>query len=101
MGEKVSGWIEKGGSYSDSNSVTHRHITTLSVHTVLVNPKTKRHVRIGKEVDDSTPANIGVLIATSTVEGNVDNTSQRIGSHEVHSVRSANRNDGGEHVVKE
>lgn len=83
---------------SDSNSVTHRHIATLSVHTVLVNPETQRHVGIQKKVGDSTTANIGVLIAASTVERNVNNTSQRIGSHEVHSVRSADRNDGGKHV---
>ena len=89
---------EKRNERSDSNSVTQRHIATLSVHTVLVNPETKRHVRVSKEVDDSTTANVSILVAVTVVEHNVDNTSDRVGSHVVHSVRSANRNDGSEHV---
>jgi hypothetical protein len=89
---------ERRNERSDSNSVTQRHSATLSVYTVLVNPKTKRHVRIGKKVDDSTTANVSILVAVTVVEYNVNNTSDRIGSHVVHSVRRTNRNDGSEHV---
>jgi hypothetical protein len=83
---------------SDSERVTQLNVATVSINTVSVNPEAKRHVRIGKQVQDSTTANVGVLVATSTVKGDVHYTSERISSHEVDSIRRTNGSGSVEHL---
>ena len=83
---------------SDSERVTQLNVTTVRVDKVSVNPEAKRHVRVSKEVDDSTTANTSVLVAVTTVKGDVNSTSQRVSSHEVDSIRRTNGNDSVEHL---
>jgi len=78
---------------SSRNCVVECYFGTLSVNTILVNPEAKRHVGISKKVKDSTTTNTSIIIATSTVEGNVNDTSDRISVHPVHSIRRTNRNE--------
>jgi len=75
------------------------YANTLRVNAVLINPETQRHVRIGEKVNDSTTRYTSVGIAVATVKSDVDFASDRVGSHEVNSVRSADRNDSVKHVV--
>lgn len=84
---------------SDSERVTQLNVATVSVDTVSVHPETQAHVRVSKQVKDSTTANVGVLVATSTVKGDVYYTSERISSHEVDSIRRTNGSGSVEHVV--
>ena len=74
------------------------NVATVRVDAVSVNPKAKRHIGIGKQVKDSTTANTSVLVAVTTVEGDVNSTSQRVSSHEVDSIRRTNGNDSVEHL---
>jgi hypothetical protein len=93
--EKGEGKRERN---SDSERVTQLNVATVRVDTVSVNPEAKRHVRVSKQVQDSTTANVGVLVATSTVKGDVYYTSERISSHEVDSIRRTNGSCSVEHL---
>ena len=83
---------------SSSDSVAEVYTSTVGVDKVSVNPKAERHVRVSKKVDDSTTANTSVLVAVTTVKGDVNSTSQRVSSHEVDSIRRTNGNDSVEHL---
>lgn len=64
---------------------------------VSVNPEAKRHVRIAHQVNDSTAANVGVLVGVTVAILNKYNAKNRRDLHGVDSVRVAE--DGEEHVV--
>jgi hypothetical protein len=89
---------KKGKDSSSSDSVAKVYTSTVRVDAVSINPEAKRHIRIGKQVKDSTTANTSVLVAITTVKGDVNSTSQRISSHEVDSIRRTNGNDSVEHL---
>jgi len=65
---------------------------------VVVNPETKRHVRIAHQVKDSTTANVGVLIRQTVAILNKHNAKNRRDLHGVDSVRLAENSE--EHEAK-
>ena len=78
---------------SDSESLI---LNALMHFAVVVNPETKRHVRIAHQVKDSTTANVGVLIRQTVAILNKHNAKNRRDLHGVDSVRLAE--DSEEHV---
>ena len=64
---------------------------------VVVHPEAERHVRIAHQVNDSTAANVGILIRQTVCILNKHNAKDRRNLHGVDSVRVAE--DGEEHVV--
>jgi len=70
---------------------------TLGVDTVGVNPETKRHVRIGKQVNNSTTRNVAISVCIAVAEAYINSAINCVNSHVINSVRSANRNKNVEH----
>ena len=64
---------------------------------IVVNPETKRHVRLHHEVKDSTTADVGILVSVTVAILNKHNAKDRRNGDVVDSVRSAE--SGEEHVV--
>jgi hypothetical protein len=72
-------------------------VYTLRLDAVSVNPEAKRHVRIAHQVNDSTAANVGILVGITVAILNKHNAKDRRNGDVVDSVR---RTEGGEeHVV--
>ena len=76
---------------------------SLTVNTVIVNPETKRHVRLVNQVNNCTTTNVGVLIGMSRIEQDTNNTCERISSNVINTVAVANNNgeERVEHSVNE
>ena len=71
----------------------------LTRYTVSINPEAERHIRVEDKVEDSTTANVAVLIHQTVGELNKDNTRNRVDFDGTDSVRRT-VSDGKEHVVK-
>ena len=83
-------------SVGHSLSVSESLILNAAVHfAIVVNPEAKRHIRIAHQVNDSTTANVGVLIGQTVAILNKHNAKDRRNLHGVDSVRVAE--DGEEH----
>ena len=64
-------------------------LNSCGVDDVIVNPETKRHVRIEFEVKDSTTRHVGVTLTQTVAELYVNTTKENVGDDVVDSVRSA------------
>ena len=90
------------GNSSETKSVGHRLsvcesliLNTAVNFAVVVNPETKRHVRISHQVKDSTTRDVGVLVGQTVAILNKHNAKDRRNSDVVDSVRRTE--DGEEH----
>ena len=94
--------IDGFGNSSETESVRHRLsvcecliLNALVLFAIVVNPETKRHVRISHQVKDSTTRDVSVLIGQTVAILNKHNAKNRRDLHGVDSVRVTE--DGEEH----
>ena len=64
-------------------------LNSCRVDDVIVNPETKRHVRIEFEVEDSTTRHVGVTIPQTVAELDVNTSEEDVGDDVIDCVRSA------------
>ena len=70
---------------------------TLGVNAVGVNPETQRHVRVSKQVNNSATRYVAISVCIAITEAHINSAINCVNSHEINSVRSANRNKDVEH----